>query len=99
MTASNLSCKSSLLKRGRPFSSCSLSVQSIIYVYRDNAEFRSEISPDSKPARFTNRVFRSMQAKKAYCWTAGMVCLWKHARNVAKQSIAERVPSSALENS
>ena len=37
-------------------------------ISRDNAEFRSLVSPDSKPARFTNRVFRSLQTKKAYCW-------------------------------
>ena len=37
-------------------------------VSRDNAEFRSMLSPDSKPANFTKRVFRSCQGEKKYCW-------------------------------
>lgn len=37
-------------------------------VTRDNAEFRSEVSPDSMPARFTKRVFVSYQEKKEHCW-------------------------------
>ena len=37
-------------------------------VSRDNAVFRSMLSPDSKPANFTKRVFRSCQEEKTHCW-------------------------------
>ena len=37
-------------------------------VIRDNAAYRSKISPDAKPANFTKRVFRSCQGEKKYCW-------------------------------
>ena len=35
---------------------------------RDSAKFRSRVSPDSIPSKFSQRVLRSCNEKKGYCW-------------------------------
>lgn len=55
---------------GEIVSFCQTSTKAIDeQISRDNAEFRSMVSPDSKPARFTTRVFVSYQEGKEFCWS------------------------------